>query len=665
MAQDATVTAADIARLAGVGRAAVSNWRKRHDDFPQPVGGTATSPTFSLAEVQGWLRDQGKLTGSTDDEFLWQDLRRLADEADLADILGFPGAFLLFLHRTPDAWEQLSGLADERLAAELPKALGGDLPSNLAAEHLPIVRRLAALAADRGPRDAFEFLRERYLDLHKRRAYETPPAVAALAVRLADPPVKTVLDPACGSGGFLLAALDHTEPLHLLGQEIDADLARLTAIRLALRTDHADIRTGDSLRADAFPTAEADLVATAPPFNDRNWGHDELTTDLRWEYGLPPRTEPELAWVQHALAHTRPGGLAVILMPPAAAGRRAGRRIRQQFLRRGVVRAVIGLPPGAVPNMAVSLSLWVLRRPASAERPPSQVLMAETSDAFAEEALDVWRRFRADPESDLDEPGLAKAVRIIDLLDDEVDLTPSRHITPPAAAPAIDQVAERRARVLELLRTLPGLLPEVDAAGEPPNASLMPISELTRLAHLTVHQAGPAAYPNDGDLPPYVLTAKEVVQGRQPAATDTPAGPGDIVLHTGDVVVPAILRTPAALVIERPGAVLGRHLFLLRPDPDLLDPHYLAGVLRSSLNLRHYATTSTSYRVDVRRTEIPLLPIEEQRRHGEAFHRLHEFSTRLQRAADLGTDLAALLNEALVDAMLRPTAEHSPERGER
>ena len=46
------VTAAGIARLAGVGRAAVSNWRRRHADFPKPVGGTETSPSFALSDVE-------------------------------------------------------------------------------------------------------------------------------------------------------------------------------------------------------------------------------------------------------------------------------------------------------------------------------------------------------------------------------------------------------------------------------------------------------------------------------------------------------------------------------------------------------------------------------------------------------------------------------------
>src|ERR1022692_2344293 len=54
------MTAAAIARLAGVGRAAVSNWRRRYPEFPQPVGGSLTSPTFSRTEVEAWLKATGK-----------------------------------------------------------------------------------------------------------------------------------------------------------------------------------------------------------------------------------------------------------------------------------------------------------------------------------------------------------------------------------------------------------------------------------------------------------------------------------------------------------------------------------------------------------------------------------------------------------------------------
>src|ERR1700678_2470785 len=58
--QQDLMTAAGIARLAGVGRAAVSNWRKRHLDFPRPVGGSPASPLFSREAVVAWLKTTGK-----------------------------------------------------------------------------------------------------------------------------------------------------------------------------------------------------------------------------------------------------------------------------------------------------------------------------------------------------------------------------------------------------------------------------------------------------------------------------------------------------------------------------------------------------------------------------------------------------------------------------
>ncbi|MFI8085990.1 hypothetical protein ACIF6L_35010 [Kitasatospora sp. NPDC086009] len=50
---------AQIARRAHVGRAAVVNWRRRHDDFPAPVGGDGVHPTFDADAVDHWLHAHG------------------------------------------------------------------------------------------------------------------------------------------------------------------------------------------------------------------------------------------------------------------------------------------------------------------------------------------------------------------------------------------------------------------------------------------------------------------------------------------------------------------------------------------------------------------------------------------------------------------------------
>ena len=53
------INLAQIARMVGVLRATVVTWRRRHPDFPDPVGGTETSPLFALAQVQAWLTEHG------------------------------------------------------------------------------------------------------------------------------------------------------------------------------------------------------------------------------------------------------------------------------------------------------------------------------------------------------------------------------------------------------------------------------------------------------------------------------------------------------------------------------------------------------------------------------------------------------------------------------
>ena len=45
------VSPSDVAVLANVTRAAVSNWRKRRHDFPLPIGGTTANPLFSRSEI--------------------------------------------------------------------------------------------------------------------------------------------------------------------------------------------------------------------------------------------------------------------------------------------------------------------------------------------------------------------------------------------------------------------------------------------------------------------------------------------------------------------------------------------------------------------------------------------------------------------------------------
>ncbi|WP_433176976.1 N-6 DNA methylase [Actinoallomurus sp. CA-150999] len=624
MRDDTTVTTSDIARLARVSRAAVSNWRRRYPDFPKPTGGTPASPVFSLVQVEAWLREQGKIGDVPLEERAWQLLREAGDELELGTAIRKVGTF-------QRGGTRIEGLSDRTAAKQL------EIDQGL----VPLLRAVEELAGAWGAAEAFEFLVERYLEIQLPRPTLTSPQVAGLVAELLDPDTRSVLDPACGTGALLLAAHERA-PGRLYGQERDGALAGLAETRLALRSVQAEIRSGDSLRRDAFIGVAVDSVVCDPPFNERHWGYEELTADPRWEYGLPPRMESELAWAQHALAHLNPGGLAIMLMPPAAAGRRSGRRMRTQLLRRGALKAVIALSSGHY--------LWLLRKP-TGDRPVGLLMVDGADDA---EIVRIWRDFQAG--RDVDRPGVSRSVPIIDLLGEEVDVTPARYLSASAGQPA-EQFFQTRERLAALLGRLSGLMPEVEPVNDVQELTVTTVAELARIGALTVYQAAARGETSGADAGRPLLTAEDVVQGREPTGLVVPTSSeaDSMVTRGGDIVVTVISRRFAARVVRRGGALLGPHLSLIRVDPQALDPRFLAGVLHSTANVRSSALPSTSGRVDVRRASVPRLPLDEQRRYGEAFQSLEAFVSAARSSALLGEAMARLLADGIAEGDLRAT----------
>jgi hypothetical protein len=75
------VAPSDIADLAGVTRAAVSNWRRRRSDFPEPAGGTVSKPLSSRHDVERWLVANGhQLQRDSGELAVWAVINRFRDE---------------------------------------------------------------------------------------------------------------------------------------------------------------------------------------------------------------------------------------------------------------------------------------------------------------------------------------------------------------------------------------------------------------------------------------------------------------------------------------------------------------------------------------------------------------------------------------------------------
>ncbi|CAH9417066.1 SAM-dependent methyltransferase [Streptomyces globisporus] len=447
------VTGSEIARLAGVTRAAVSNWRRRYDDFPTPSGGGVNSPLFDLAEVQAWLDRQRKGQEVSAEVQLWQVLR---------------GAY---------GDDMLGGLVDvARLLNE------GVAPEKLPAD---VVRLARDLAESGGAAEAVSVLAERFTESVRRAGSDqiTAPRVIRAVRHFAGEvaPDATLFDPACGIGSLLLA-IGPEEGVRRCGQESDARRAVFAQLRADL-TGHTGVGivTGDSLRNDRWVDLKADLVVCDPPVGEPDWGREDLLLDPRWEFGTPSRAEGELAWLQHAYAHTAPGGRVLMVLPASVAYRKAGRRIRAELVRRGILTQVTALPSGTAASHALPVHLWQLRRPRTLGDAATRVRMVDLT--------------AGDPDGSLEPTAEQMAeVPLVDLLDDAVDLTPSRHVEDIHRDYTVEYQTLRR-ELTEQVRLLAELLPTLVAGDGPglPDGPTVSVADLARAGLVEYGDAEPVS----------------------------------------------------------------------------------------------------------------------------------------------------------------------------
>ncbi|MEV7229781.1 N-6 DNA methylase [Polymorphospora sp. NPDC051019] len=684
--REATVTASGIARLANVGRAAVSNWRRRYADFPTPVGGTPTSPAFDAREVEQWLHRHGRLTQAGTAQWAWRHIESYQPAAQISDALGIAGALLLL--RADQAGPPGDSLPTPKqlvshlrtLDSGLAELIGDVLPKQWTAPLTTLLRTVDQFGSEQGAEAAFEYLHGQYVtSAHSMSGLAgTPDVVADVMLTLAGAGART-FDFSSGTGSILRMAADRA--LHdgtatrCHAQEVNAQYALITLLRLwfvHLRTRRAGqaseppvVHVGDSLLADALPDLRADVVVANFPFGIHDWGHDRLAYDARWTYGLPPRTEPELAWVQHALAHLSPGGTAVVLMPPAAASRPAGRRIRAELIRHGALRAVIALPAGLMPPTAIGLHVWVLTQPDPHQPGAGNLLMLDTTTAPAGQPLTqivgtAWNAYRSDSYAEM--PGVHRAVPAIELLDDQVDLTPQRHL--PQAGTLATTPTEIIGRIGDFDRLLDHMRRSLPAVHETPTAPLREapqadVTDLIRSGSITVQRTVSRSRSADA-AGGTVLTAADILtggpaSGQATRATDDTPGPR---VDAGDILVPVIGRRITARVAtpEQVGAELGPGVQLIRVDTTRFDPWFVAGVLSRTDNLRIAGRTSSTasgtLRIDIRRLTIPVVPLDQQQAYGQAFRQLVEFRHTLEQAAAAGAALAREIGDGLTTGAL-------------
>lgn len=216
-----------------------------------------------------------------------------------------------------------------------------------------------------------------------------------------------VIDPACGTGGFLLEvarlARARRRPVSLVGVDKDSLLARLAADSLSLQAEDATVVCANSLLPhDEQPGAEAEVLAPAsydavitnPPFGvrlpvtgDRVLARYELarqwTVDRRagrWVAGARVKRSvpPQILFVELCLRLLREGGRCGVVLPEGVLGNAGTGFVRQWLLERADLLAVIDCPLETfMPSTSTKTAIIVLEKRAAPRRPPVFMAVAE------------------------------------------------------------------------------------------------------------------------------------------------------------------------------------------------------------------------------------------------------------------------------------------------
>lgn len=254
--------------------------------------------------------------------------------------------------------------------------------------------------------DAYEYLVGKFADVTRRNKageFYTPRSVVRMMVELLDPQEgESIYDPACGTGGMLLGAIEHVERKggdprtfygKIFGQEKNLTTAAIARMNLVLHgIEDFEIAREDTLRSPAFTDASTgglatfDCVIANPPFSLKEWGRDLWEADPwgRAAYGLPPESYGDYAFVQHMIASMAPMGnsrMAVVLPQGALFRKSAEGEIRTQLLKEDLIEAVIGLAPNLFYGTQLAGCVVVLRRKKPAER-KNKVMIIDASSLF-------------------------------------------------------------------------------------------------------------------------------------------------------------------------------------------------------------------------------------------------------------------------------------------
>ncbi|GGP73474.1 type I restriction-modification system subunit M [Streptomyces sindenensis] len=269
----------------------------------------------------------------------------------------------------------------------------------------------------------FEELIRRFAEQSNETAGEhfTPREVIRLMVNLLIAPdgdalslpgvVRTVMDPACGTGGMLSAAEEHIKALNpdatveVYGQELNPESWAICRSDLMIKgQDPENIAFGNSFSDDGHARERFDYLLANPPFGvewkkvkeDVEYEHTNLGDSGRFGAGLPRINDGSLLFLQHMISKMKPvdakggGGSRIAIVfngsPLFTGAAGSGEsEIRRWILENDWLEAIVALPDQLFYNTGISTYFWILTNRKDAQHKGKVVLL---------DARDQWVKMR-------------------------------------------------------------------------------------------------------------------------------------------------------------------------------------------------------------------------------------------------------------------------------
>lgn len=200
----------------------------------------------------------------------------------------------------------------------------------------------------------------------------------------------TAYDPTCGSGSLLLkVAAEAGKHITLEGQEMDVTTAGLARMNMILHDfPTANVLQGNTLSNPKFKDGEQlrtyDYVVANPPFSDKTWSTGltpENDAYQRFTWGAPPPKQGDYAYLLHIIRSLNSTGKAACILPHGVLFRgNAEAVIREQLVRSGILKGVIGLPANLFYGTGIPACILVLDKENAPVR--KGIFMIDASKGF-------------------------------------------------------------------------------------------------------------------------------------------------------------------------------------------------------------------------------------------------------------------------------------------